>query len=348
MNLLLFNFFICAGLGLVLSLSSIKTKDINDAYLLLSFMILLYFHSMVDPSSMFDLPFYNQIYQDFSWMSWSQCLNVQDFHMEVGYRLFMKTVSLLSTNFTVFLFVYSTIFLSLYYFVIRKYSPWAILSVIIFLLSIYNQSLFVIRQHLAVALCFASLPLIISRQLSRFLIVSAIAFFLHQSSIVFVPVFFFYQLKGKKLIWTIIITTLVLFFSSTTLITLFANEFGYRTYIEMEKYSGLNYVSFFISLSFLLLYIFTMKTKIFESGIKKVVFIGLVLSTMINLFGVGFSVGRLGLYFSVFPILSLPLSVVQIKETWLRYVIVVVALFFLFYIAYWGSSYEYIKNYRIV
>ena len=336
------------GLGLLLSASSLPTKRKNSVFLFFSFVSLLFFHSFVDPFSMYDLPFYYHSYHDLSRMSWSQCLSTQDLQMEIGYRLFMKTASSFSEDFTFFLFVYSAILLALYYFVIRKYSPMVILSVIVLLLTNYNQSLFVIRQHLAVALFFATIPLITKRKLKAYLIVCAIAFFLHKSAIIIVPLYFLYRLEGKKMIWMIIVFSLTLVILFSTWVRIVADELGYMSYVNLDKYEGMNYVSFLMSSSFLFLYIFTMKKMVFKSGLNKIVFIALVLWTVLSLFGVGIAIGRLGLYFSTFAILSLPMSLRKMKSVWLKAIIIIVATALLFYPIFMGSGKLYYKDYRLI
>lgn len=348
MNLLLLNFIICTALAAIIQILPQPHKEKEKIYMVFSFLLLLFFHSFADPFSLDDLPVYYQRFNDLSTMSWAECVHVQDFNMELGYRLFMKLVTFVSTDFTLFLFVYSLFLLLLYYFVIKNYSPSLILSILVFLLTTYNQSLFVIRQHLAVACCLATIPLIVNRDLIKYMLLCVIAFLLHRSAIIFIPMYFLYNVDLRKFNRWVIIGGGALFFVFGPLLIRLASELGYYSYAINETYEGMNYVGFFISVSFLILFVLTLKKEDYSSGVNKIVYLALVFSTLIDLFGVGYAIGRLGLYFSVFTILAFPISISQIKNQFVKVGLIVIVLMLLFYPIYLGSAKEYWKFYRLI
>ena len=332
----------------LLQVSPLSEKIKEKMYICFSFLLLLFFHAFVEPSSMLDLPAYYDTFNELSQMSWMECIHLQGHYMELGYRLLMKAVSLFSSGFTGFLFVYSLLLLLLYYRIIKKYSPIVMMSVLMFLLTSYNQSLFVIRQHLAIAICLASIPLIINGKLVWFLVSCLIAASIHKTAIVFVPMYFLYQMDTKKMVWMLIIVFLFMIGYFGTILRGVAYGLGYDTYVEMERYEGLNYVSFLMAISFLLLYVLSLGKAVFEPGINKLVLIALSISTMVGLFGIGFSIGRLGLYFSVFSILSFPISLSYIKNRFLKLGLIIVVLAFSFYPVYIGTSSLYVEEYKLI
>ncbi|MBR5665880.1 MAG: EpsG family protein [Bacteroidales bacterium] len=348
MNPLLVNFIICTVTAALLQVSPLSQRIKERIFIFISFVLLLLFHAFVDPSSMPDLPTYYDTFNELSQMSWMECIHLHNHYMELGYRLFMKTVSLFSSSFTVFLFVYSIILLLVYYHIVKKYSPLVILSVLMFLLTSYNQSLFVIRQHLAIAICLASIPFIINGKLIGFLISSMIAVSMHKTAIVFVPIYFLYRMDAKKMVWILSIVFLLMIGYFGAILRGVAHGLGYDTYVEMERFEGLNYVSFLMAISFLLLYVLSLRKHVFEPGINRLVLIALSISTMLSLFGIGFSIGRLGIYFSIFSVLSFPISLSYIHSRFLKFGIVVVVLAFAFYPVYMGSSSLFIEEYKLV
>lgn len=325
-----------------------KNKDGKSIFLVLSFLYMWYVHSMVDPNTFEDLPTYEEVYYSIGVTEWSKIPNHwAHINMELGYLYLNKLLFYVCPSFTVFLWVFS--FFMIYYYMrgICKYSPYIVLSILLYLLVPYNQSLFVLRQHMAIAILFASIPLIIDRKLKHFLFVSFFAFFIHYSSICFFPIYFIYNLKGKRLIYLLCGGLVVMYFLWKILLTYMAVSFNYEWFAE-ETDGLTNITSFVQSLLILLLYIFALRRSVFDEGINKLLFIILILAMFTNLMSVGSNIGRMTIYFNVFIILSVPISLLYIKKKVVKNVIgySIVLLYFLQMV--YGGNRQYIENMQLL
>ena len=186
MTILIIQIFFVALFGGIVKPHSWKSQRAN-VFMLITFLSMWYVHAMVEPNSMPDLPTYKLVYESIGETRWGDISNHwAHINMELGYLYLNKALSLISLNYTFFMWVFSFLILFPYMYTIKQYSPYVIISVLLLLLIPYNQSLFVLRQHFAVAVCFASIPLIIERRLIVFLIVMALSFFFHRSVLVFI------------------------------------------------------------------------------------------------------------------------------------------------------------------
>lgn len=339
--------------GLLVYNSNTKKRVKNSLFLIGSFISMWYVHSMVDPNSILDLPTYQEAFTSIRRTPWKALPNhwaheTGGINMEMGYLYFNKIIGLITSNFTFFLWIFSFVMLYAYFKTIRKYSPYVFLSVLILLLMPYGQSLFVIRQHMAMALLFSSIPLIIERKLIPFLLVIGVIFYsVHHSCLVFLPVYFIYGFKGKRLIWALIISMGIIasFWSIITLISIYLD---YEAFTMESSSEHANVSTFIQMLLFLVLYIFALGKDLVQDGINKLCFCILAISVFLNGMSLGLNLGRLAMYYNVIAILSVPLSLKYIHNAQLRYVLGLSIVLLLLIQALYGSNSQYYEDMQLL
>jgi len=134
------------------------------------------------------------------------------FNWEIGYILYNKLITFFSHSYYAFTISVSfPIYISLYFF-IKKYSPNPFVSLMVFIcMGFYQQSMFVIRQWLAITVCLFSTKYVINRSFWKFVILMVLAFLFHRTALIFVPLYFVYG-------FTINEKTLLFYFAASILI----------------------------------------------------------------------------------------------------------------------------------
>lgn len=310
MEILIKNFITCILWGVIIYSIPIK-RDIKDRiFLSITFIQLVLVHSLVDYKSLPDLPNYYDAFNRYAKVSFDEIFHVNkvSHNFEPGYVVYCKLISYVSTNFNVLLTITSVIMFFCYYKTIERYSAYPFISVLLIIVTTYNQSFFVLRQHLAMSILLLTYPYIINKQIWKYLILCAIAFSIHYSAIVFIPLYFLYNIEDKrKYMISIIIVSVILIFTAFSIFVYFGDLLGYSGYIDSKKYEGANYTNFFIMLILLGAYIFSLKREVFNQNIQKLIFSIIIIAVVGSLVGVGISgTGRLFYYYTMIPFLLIP------------------------------------------
>lgn len=196
------------------------------------------------------------------------------------------------------------------------------LSVLLFYFIIFVQSLFVLRQHLAMALCILAIPSIISRNQVKFLILVLLALSLHKTAIVFLPAYYVYKLEVNRKLWIWFIALIVIGTPVSKLVGawIYANTWygGYNT----DHYA--NVTQLMIQLLVVFLYLYSVRWKVDDSNKVEKVFLLLgLMSLLMTFWGMGLSGfgGRLPLYFMLADIFLIPFSIERIPDQAQRLII---------------------------
>lgn len=309
------------------------------------FICLVFLKVYVDISVLPDLEHYYWGYIELACVDWSK---IPTFDLtflkcpEIGFRYILRIGALLG-DFKWSLFIIAVVHTYTYINLAKKYSPYVMISLIIFLLGSV-QSFFVLRQHLAIAITILSYPYIINRDWKKFFLLMLLAFSFHQTAVVFIPVYFIYGIKDHmKLNITLAIILAVLFLTFTMVFNYFAVSFvGYEGYIDSNE--G-NMTTLIISACYLFAYVFFLRGDIYIEGVNRLVYILLVLNFIVLLAGYTFSgINRLMMYYSVGNILAVPLSMKFIRYPLMRYAFCSTILFLLVYIFCTGSNAVYLNG----
>lgn len=354
MNIYITSLVLILVLGLLFGLTRPNTRlfalksnnrDINQQiFIIVSSMVLISLRFFVDIHSLPDLYGYSLGYEQLGKkMLYDIPFGaIYDVKMpEIGFRLFMKFISYLSNSFSFFLLIFGWIWFYLYYRLIKTYSPYIILSIVLLALGAYSQSLFVLRQHMAMAIAFCAFPYIIQQNLKKYLIVLTIAFSFHQTALVFVPIYFLYSIKNnQKLILSLVLVSTAAFFLFASLLSYFGTSLllGYESYLTVEDL-GTNATGALICLCNLSVYVYFLRKRIFDEGINRLLFICCFLSTVLSFAGIGYGpTSRMLMYFSSIEFLIIPVTTSYITNRLIRntYLSVIVGL--MVYMCFYGSG----------
>lgn len=352
MSYTFYAFLYCLVLFFLMLFKGGKSK--YEVYLLLVLPVLIYVHSFLDPNTIVDLPTYRESFADVRLTNIFNPVDLEiyrSFHKEeFGFILLLKLVGLFTDDFNVFLCLFSSLLLGVYSYVILKLSPNVCLSILFLMVIVFDQSIFVLRQHLSVAFVLLTIPSIIERKIWRFATIMTIAILFHKSSLIWCIIYFMY---GMKKPWKIFLTLgfvaigLGLIFSLLS----FLDEqlsLGYSSYIEGEKTGTSNLVSFFIGLGLFLSYFFICRKKVFKNGLMKVCLLSLYAYAVLSLVGINISLlSRFTLVFQTSIFFVVPIVCKVLKNKWLKFGYVSSCLICFVYINYFGSFSEYLANTKL-
>lgn len=306
-------------------------------YLIVCFILLGIPHVLKEPNSIPDITEYIEGFKEISQHDLRYLLNnsLSSLKAEKGYIILNKIISLFTDNPFFLIFVTSLIILSGYYFIIRKYSPCIWMSVFLFMMVQYPQSFYTLRQHMAISIVLFSYPFIIDRNFIKFLIVFLIAFSIHQSAIVFFPVYFLYNIKDIKAL--IVLSFFLLLFVVTRadllleyiIQTLFTD---YAYYLNGEES---NWKMFALLTSVLLLRIIVMRSNFLHEGIDRLLSIIITVAVLVSYVGIGLpGISRLNMYYSTCFFMVLPNTLFHLKNIYLKAAIsmIYVIFFFMFFL----------------
>lgn len=340
--LLLFIIFI-----IVLSTIAFMSKNENLAYVII-FLSVVLLKTYVDIYSLPDLRAYFSGYKELAQATLLQVPFKRLWTLkcpEIGFRYILKIGSILG-SFRFSLFLIACINTFAYLNLIKKFSPYPLISTVIFLLTII-QSFFVIRQHCAIGIVLLSLPYILNRNLKMFLLCILLAFMCHQTALVFLPVYFIYGIKNKKrLIYTLALSFGFILAFVVIIFSFFVkNMVGYSGY---ENSNLSNSTTLLISLCFFVSYIIFLRRNILEEGILKLMFIILFLNSSIMLAGYQLTaINRLMMYYTTCTFISVPITAYFINDKLLKafFLIAVIGIFSYMLLA--GSNAEYLQGFKL-
>ena len=321
-------------------------------YIYASFFVLLFFRTYIDINSLPDLSSYKDSFEVLSNTPWQNVHNawIGSKINEIGFRYFLKFGSIIGNNFHVFLIIFGVLWLYLYTSVIKRCSPIITLSFVLLLLESYNQSLFVLRQHLAMAIVFFSYQYVIDKKLIKYLIAMAIAFSIHQTAIIALPIFFIYNINSRKLlITTLLVSSAVLYYTFAYILTRVGGDilYGYDSYLLSDE--GTNTTVAILNTLLYISYCFFLKKDVLKDGINKLLFVVMTIGLLLSYLGIGYNpTSRLLMYYVNTSFLSVPIIASYIQSKSLRFCFVAIILLLFFYLSFLGSSSISIQHYELL
>lgn len=310
-----------------------RNNNIRDKYyLLFSFILLGFIHVYKDISSVPDIIEYIEGFKEIGQYNFQYLFSntLVSLKAEKGFIVFNKIISLFTDSPFWLLFFTSIIILSGYYYSIRKYSPFVWLSVILYMMGPYIQSIYVLRQHMAMSILLFSYTFIIKRKIVHFCFIALLAFSIHQSAIVFIPLYFLYCIKSMRNL--IIIGVVLLFLAISNLdyiVELFVQRF-LTDYIYYLKGEEANWKMCALLSSVLVLRVWIMKTSFLKDGIDRLLSLILFIGVFISYLGIGLpGVSRLNMYYSTCLFLVIPNTLSHVKYIGYRNIFAVTYWIFL-------------------
>lgn len=352
MGLLVANLIWCIIIALILSSCNLSYNRRCNLYSFFAFGGVLILRTFVDPQSLPDLETYLNIWEISTNLTWQQVLKGEGLVIsEYGYLIINKLCTSVSKNYQLLFFFVSIIWIYSYHTFFKRYSPHYVVSVLLLLVTEFPQSLFVLRQHLAIGIWLFSFPYVINRDFKRFCMVGLLAFSMHMTSILFFPIYFLYGISDKRriiLVTLVMCAACVILFSSLGSIN---DRFGlsYENYIVGEKSGFSNLTDFTMRIIYLGSYVFFLKSRVMESGINRLVAVILIFSTALALFGTSFSLtGRLVRYFTPAIMIMVPIVMKNIRNKGLRYIYFIGILALNSMSIFAGSMSEWIRNFKLL
>lgn len=261
-----------------------------------------------------------------SYLNIYQNINVEYYQKQYEF-LFIKINQLphlLYDNYTFTLFLQACVIFPLIYFIIKKYSPSPLVSILVWF-STFFGSIFFTRQFIAFSVVFLSFHYIVQRKFFKFFGIIVIATMFHQTAIIFLLAYFIYPYTFKK--QQVVLIILGSFFLSTVIKSAFGflgtidyaiiagratdyldNESTYSPMQNMLR--GIPYRIFTLGVA---LYFY----KLYEDnnvykGLVNIYFLGIVLFIM--LVPISNTLIRFAPYFEFFQILIYSFIVITVKE----------------------------------
>lgn len=291
-------------------------------YLICSMSIILLFHAFRNPMSLPDIPEYASAYQEALKYSLKRVIEdgFETLKSEVGFRILIKSISFFFSSYIMLFIITSGIIIYSFYYTIKKYSRIYWVSVLIFIVCHFAQSLFMLRAFLALSLILMSFPFILNRRIIPFLILNALAITIHMSSAIFLPVYFLYGIRnGKFLTFSFLIigvaVTLVGFENLiiTTVERIVPSYSYYIVYID--NYEGASWKMPAILGAEMLLRIYVLRNRFFSQGLTRLLSIITILAFFVYTTGMGFGLtSRMALYFTNMSFLTMADTLYHIKN----------------------------------
>lgn len=252
----------------------------------------------------YDVYIYSEIYE-----SPYEFLAIYD-QFELGFRAYYLFLRIFSDNRHFMLFMTATIMMSLFFYNLKKHSPLVYFSIFILFCKFYLMSFVYLRQGIAMGVVWLALPFIFDRKYIKFFLLILVAFFLHKSSIIFLPMFLLANIRLKN-IHLLLIAVIALIVSLTPLSTLLLENLAEsvddsKVSVYISKSGGIN---FFYLLEALLLVILLLKfkTKFYETKWGTLIMNGFFAYIIISIVALtNASFVRFTWYYFIFLAVALP------------------------------------------
>ena len=251
---------------------------------------LLYIQTFKSAASLPDLQDYVEVYVKTGALSWSSLIKSGfdvDYSMEPGYIFLNKIISLINTNEHFLFFVIAAVTLVCYGLTIKRFCAFASLACLLYFFGPFSQSLYVLRQHLSIAVFLLALPYVIQRKPLKFILIAIISILLHYTSIVFLPLYFLYHVNDKKKLAILLIGgSLILKLLMMVILNYAVSIYGsYSVYLDED---GTNFKVPLLLLIAVIIRIFLTSDNYLREGENRLITILLCVGFVVSFAGMGF------------------------------------------------------------
>lgn len=301
-----------------------------------------------------DVPFYNRWYK---FMCNHSLFDFYSFyhsvHVEYGYSVLVKFLTFFSDNPRLLYIVRSAIFTTCVTYVIFKHSSNYFITVMLFFLTFgLGQSVFVVRQYLALSIYLLSIDSILNKNLRSYLIISFLSLSLHNSIICLIPLYFIYHnipIERWGIYRIMTFAGLAILCAHSIIRIVSANTGLYDDYLLSESIKGLGSIGLVIrSLVLFVPFYVLCRNDIYTDIYARIYFYICILNILFAFIGFGIPAGsRVFTNYNSFSILIFPYMAYKIKDKNLRFFFLVgiVALFVGLYLVQPKQSSVYTYNF---
>lgn len=240
-------------------------------------------------------------------------------NMEAGFVFLNQIIRFFTDNFSVFVFIISTITLILVYNTINYFRDKIDVGLAVFIYSglYYFQSYNLMRYYLAVAIILYAFRFLFEKRNIKFFICVVVAFFIHRASFgILLPFFILLTFRRNKLISVgILIAFVAICFYGLNYIQSINVIDRYNGYVENINFIGFRLGNIAIAIPILLIYTYTYFQKTVDSYLLDL-FLLFILSALTYTF-IGYAIsifGRMQTLFSCQYILFIPYMLKSLKK----------------------------------
>ena len=239
--------------------------------------------------------------------------------IEYGYIAIMTVLNYFNLHFNWLLFITSSIIVFLVFKSIKEYSSNIFLSVYLFVaMYLYYYSFNVMRQCIAVAICFFCYKYILKREAIKYVLGVLLAAQFHTTAYIMLPLYFVYMLAKQRMFFLVFLVILYFIFIFINPFVNFVLQYmprylGYLDSVFFDSSTGLRYV-FVYGIILLFGYINLVCYKIEKRFLLE--FLYMSIAFLLNLLALnGYAIfARLAWYFTIYTIIFLPNCLSRIKN----------------------------------
>ncbi len=311
-------------------------------YLLISFLPLFLLIVLKNDSVGVDTKSYKAAYEAIAHRTLS---TQQSAWLGIGFRSIATVFAFLHIDYHIFFACLSLVTILLFYQTIWKHSKNPALGIFIFISTcLFFQTFNQYRQMLAIALVFFSYNFIVpKRNLPKFLMTIIIAASIHNSALIFLPIYFISKINITKqtLIIYAALTVLIHILYSPLLALVSQTHYGqmyFGSYLDLSfKLSTI--LNLLIRLVLLAFCIIPYKKMLELDNKAKCLYHTIIICTIIQTFVVrSYTFGRLTTYFFVFYLILIPNILFYIYKNNIKLLYCVIAFFVCYELTYYSSS----------
>lgn len=233
-----------------------------------------------------------------------------------GYTILNDICRWITPSFQFLLIVIALFVVYCYTHIIKRYSPYIWLSLLIYIFINYYPSFFLLRQYISMAVFLYSIKYVINRKPIHYGILLLVAMSFHVTAIVTLPFYFLYGIKKSTR------NMLFLLAGSVIVVISFMSLEGY---VEMASayyahyFSSLNeepaWQRAVMKLYIFVLFLLGMRWHFYEEGINRVVFYFMLFNVIICIAAMNVSiVYRVREYFSLADFVGVPILIKTVSS----------------------------------
>lgn len=238
--------------------------------------------------------------------------SIYPYRFEIGYLWITKICAYLGIGHTTFLILMSVLIYAPTYILFYRYSPYPILSIAIYFgLGLFEYSLGIFRQYIAISILLLGINFILQKRLLRWTICLGIAMLFHTSAVLCYPLYFIYHFKLKRIFWLTIVLQPILHFASVSIIVFFTSFFPkYFTYFgKNDELSGTTSMLIIYNILLGICYLYNQKRDVLVDSMNFFVSCIAVLCCIQSMAYAFPILGRAIPYFSIFITVTIPVII---------------------------------------
>jgi transmembrane protein EpsG len=261
-----------------------------------------------------------------------------DFTGEFGFYYLQHILHKISDDPQILIFVTALITNLIIVLVLYKYSRIVEISIYVYITSgLFTVTMNGIRQSMAAAIIFAGTKYLIDGNWKRFIFIVLIASTIHQSALIFIPIYFIVQKRAwTKLTFLLLFLAVIIAFEFNTFSALLFNALDNTKYEHYSNFSegGANYLRVLVMVLPLLI-AFLGREKLKEIWPKNDVIVNLSLLGFIFMLIAtqNWIFARFDIYFNLYSLILISwiLKLFKERDSWVIYYCILVCYFIFFY-----------------